>query len=810
MKDLAISLHGFGLSYQERFWTGNCGVGFRTQTDEDGWFKLHGLPNLPLRPAKESRPGAHFHLSTLALSVSHDKVSFVDYGIPEPGKPLQCRPRVEVSGQVFDGLGYPATGSLGCTHPATGLIELDRRGQFRITLHPLQDQRRAILVYRQSDRSKPPSRGVLVVDFRDSKRHHTIQLQRCRWLSCRVIDPAGKPVVGAAVRWLEPRHQVQLFEEPRISTSGLIPQRTTDRNGYARLAIPSSAGEVVVERHSLLVDADLPIEHGAGLRSHAPQHARALVPAGESDTGTLQFTVSRCPRLTFRLVDEAGIVLSNAKVVVQSQIQGTPDQHCRSGAEGDVKLVQYDRRMVYQLDVQHARVGAAKVAVTGVEPKPTVVIRQSVKPASESLTETMASIRRNSNESPLVADGRLVAVDGLDYSTAKLKFVSSWSPTTPIGETTLRSDGRFHWRSDLGANPIQQHREDYQWQPPRMELLLRLPNSPDQLATFHSTNGQPVFRQPLQPINGRRIQVRFVDDDGLPLVGTRIRSFTKSGFRDYVGFRTMVATTDASGKATFLHPCDQPEPFFFDCEGFEQAEHEISPNPQALVRVRLTREPEKAQPPTRPVRIKLVGPEVDQLAGRVRVHARQPTHSLRRSRKWSFDAQETARISNFPVGNTIEVESSRLVGGYIDIFVTESVPAGDEEWEVTVPVQPAGMITGRVIKPDGTPATNLRVDLRTISIGTQQWNSNSVPRSVPLTHPEGRFAFGPIPLEDNALYRVRIIGEDNQIQGLSDPVSVTTSNRIAKVDVTLLPTQTLRGRLMDPTGLPVAGKALRR
>ncbi|MCA9540881.1 MAG: carboxypeptidase regulatory-like domain-containing protein, partial [Myxococcales bacterium] len=126
--------------------------------------------------------------------------------------------------------------------------------------------------------------------------------------------------------------------------------------------------------------------------------------------------------------------------------------------------------------------------------------------------------------------------------------------------------------------------------------------------------------------------------------------------------------------------------------------------------------------------------------------------------------------------------------------VRSSVLAG-ETVEVTVHLESAGNITGRVLAPDGaTPVRNIRV--RVQPTGREA-----------ATDIEGRFRFNLLPVAAGP-YRLEAYDGRGTLRATADGVALGAHGETVTRDLTLSGTGTVAGTVFDPDGVPVGAIAV--
>lgn len=152
-----------------------------------------------------------------------------------------------------------------------------------------------------------------------------------------------------------------------------------------------------------------------------------------------------------------------------------------------------------------------------------------------------------------------------------------------------------------------------------------------------------------------------------------------------------------------------------------------------------------------------------------------------------------------PPGAKIWLEGRDLVGAMIKPEWHPAVPDGEEPHRITVPVDPAGAVTGRFVDSDGQPVTKFQLHIR----GRLDGNRLPFTKLETIEHADGRFAMGPLPLNGRHEFCAYLSDQTTWQAAVFGPFQITDSQPVVKMDVKLPAPTALRGVVVDVKGNPL-------
>jgi beta-lactamase regulating signal transducer with metallopeptidase domain len=153
------------------------------------------------------------------------------------------------------------------------------------------------------------------------------------------------------------------------------------------------------------------------------------------------------------------------------------------------------------------------------------------------------------------------------------------------------------------------------------------------------------------------------------------------------------------------------------------------------------------------------------------------------------------------VAGYLECTPKGMIGYWFSETNERSLPAGEEPLEISIPVFPAGAITGQVLNADDTPAVDdISID------NTGVFKTDNSTRSGGLGDAKlgenGKFFIGPVPLGAKC-WVTATRGHTIQIS----EVQLNAAHPTADLMLRLPKTAVAEGKVFDPDGRPMAGLA---
>lgn len=157
-----------------------------------------------------------------------------------------------------------------------------------------------------------------------------------------------------------------------------------------------------------------------------------------------------------------------------------------------------------------------------------------------------------------------------------------------------------------------------------------------------------------------------------------------------------------------------------------------------------------------------------------------------------------------PPGATLWFHGSKLVGSIANNQLLGTVPKGEGPQEYMLDLDSAGLVSGKVVEVDGTPVPEFRID---IDRSTRQRHFFQI-HGGQVSHEQGKFALGPLPLGAEHEYRAYIQVANSWRLAISEPFRVSKERPVRDGEFVMPPISQLSGRVVDLEGEPLVGVKL--
>ena len=208
----------------------------------------------------------------------------------------------------------------------------------------------------------------------------------------------------------------------------------------------------------------------------------------------------------------------------------------------------------------------------------------------------------------------------------------------------------------------------------------------------------------------------------------------------------------------------------------------------------------------RPLQVKLVAEQGQPLKGTVRLDWSVPKEievvGLRHGSQ-EFEASNGELEWSAPPGAVLYFRGDLLVGSWTETNKLGTIEAGDDEALFEVPLQQAGVFTGRIMSSDGSSMTNVNVSVDRID------KRHHFHEDQDVDHPDGLFAVGPLPLGPEHTYRAFLFSKTSWQVAFVDDFRLTKADPVYEQDVLFPKSVTVTGRVVNENGKPIAGARLR-
>jgi hypothetical protein len=185
--------------------------------------------------------------------------------------------------------------------------------------------------------------------------------------------------------------------------------------------------------------------------------------------------------------------------------------------------------------------------------------------------------------------------------------------------------------------------------------------------------------------------------------------------------------------------------------------------------------------------------------GTVLVHVRRPDPSLRPIPEFLPIKNGLVEVDRFAPGK-VSYEAHRVIG-YCFNRAQVTVDAGSNVIRHTVPVFPAGAITGSVRDANGRPvSTSVTVDFGTIEQSPDAKGHFGIWGQIELK-PDGQYFLSPIPLGGTYFVHAR----KDAMYAAVGPVRLTAAKPSSKVNIVMPPGVQIQGKVIDKFNRPLTG-----
>ncbi|MCG8653850.1 MAG: carboxypeptidase-like regulatory domain-containing protein, partial [Pirellulales bacterium] len=206
----------------------------------------------------------------------------------------------------------------------------------------------------------------------------------------------------------------------------------------------------------------------------------------------------------------------------------------------------------------------------------------------------------------------------------------------------------------------------------------------------------------------------------------------------------------------------------------------------------------------RPLRIRLNPLAGQPIRGKIQLSWRLPTPPPSGPRFHYENVQAKEVVSwQAPAGSDVWFRGSELVGSFAKPRSLGTVPEGKEPYELSVDLEPAGLVTGTVTEKDGTAVSAYRMDVDRINGRNHSFEIHG----VNVGHPEGRFALGPLP-QGELFYQAYVQQKGTWRVGKGALFKASPEQSVYHHSIVLPPPVYLTGRIVDSFGQPAAGVPL--
>ncbi len=157
----------------------------------------------------------------------------------------------------------------------------------------------------------------------------------------------------------------------------------------------------------------------------------------------------------------------------------------------------------------------------------------------------------------------------------------------------------------------------------------------------------------------------------------------------------------------------------------------------------------------------------------------------------------------------LRVEHRGMVGYYVKWKDRDfQIPAGEDVFEVLVPVIPAGSIYGEVFERDGTKASNVMVfpvEVKSSPVKESGALGVDGKNSCSPYEEETKFVLSPLPLGGEYV----AVARQKESYVVSEAIKINESNPIVELNMRLVEGLRIKGQILDPSGLPLPGVKFR-
>ena len=151
------------------------------------------------------------------------------------------------------------------------------------------------------------------------------------------------------------------------------------------------------------------------------------------------------------------------------------------------------------------------------------------------------------------------------------------------------------------------------------------------------------------------------------------------------------------------------------------------------------------------------------------------------------------------VGVEVNVQSSGLIGYWFE-DTSFPVPDGGQPKQVFIDTIAAGAVSGQVLLADGSPATDISINIRAVDKPESLRMESITPSVAQRVDADGRFVITPLPLD--ATYVITAGRGHNRT--VSDPVRLTAAAPTREASLKFAPDTTAAGIVLGPDGDPLA------
>jgi hypothetical protein len=156
-----------------------------------------------------------------------------------------------------------------------------------------------------------------------------------------------------------------------------------------------------------------------------------------------------------------------------------------------------------------------------------------------------------------------------------------------------------------------------------------------------------------------------------------------------------------------------------------------------------------------------------------------------------------------PTPTKVMAKGRNVTGYWVPEVRDVQVPEGDEPFVIELPAVPAGAIYGRVLKPDGSPASNLT----RVFIELQPSRNVNITYNLSVERPndDGRFFASPLPL--GGVYRLIASSSEpgSRVYAVSQPLRMDDATPLHEIELRFAQGITVSGIVVDETGKPIVG-----